>query len=236
MLRLFENRDCMEGMAEYPDKFFDLAIVDPPYNVGASDGKFGRGGKGGNGYSPSYYKDLKHYANKDQCPDMNYFSEIFRISKNQIIWGSNYYPRYLYHSGAIIWNKKEVGPLSDAEIAFQSFNKLVKVFNFKWFGFVKDKGSLLNNEDEIIHPNQKPIALYRWLLENYAKPGDKILDTHVGSASSLIACEALGFEYVGFEIDEDYYEAAKKRLETWRSLPLFDEKKSEEINQLDLAI
>jgi site-specific DNA-methyltransferase (adenine-specific) len=198
------NLDCMEGMKDFPDKFFDLAIVDPPYNVGASDGMFGAGP--GRGYRP----DLKHYTNHDETPGQNYFNEIFRISKNQIIWGSNYYPQYLYHSGAIIWYKKEHGPLSDAEIAFQSFSKIVSVYKHNWSGFVKES----SDKDIIrIHPNQKPIALYKWLLKNYAKPDFKIIDTHAGSCSSVIAFEDFGCQWIAFEIDKDYYQSALKRIE-----------------------
>ena len=224
-MRLFENRDCMEGMAEYPDNHFDLAIVDPPYSVGASDGKFGRGGLGGNGYSPSpINKNLHHYKQHNARPTQAYFKELFRVSRQQIIWGSNYYNQHLPNSGAVVWDKvKDCNPvLSDCEIAFQSINEMVKICRIQWFGFAKSKGGLLAGEKGIIHPNQKPVSLYRWLLENYAKPGDLILDTHVGSASSLIACEALGFDYVGYELDADYYAAAVKRIEDWRAMPLFD--------------
>lgn len=200
------NIDCMEYMATVPNKHFELAIVDPPYAVGASDGNFGRHG--------TYRKELKHYANHNLTPDKNYFEELFRISKNQIIWGMNYYPQYLYHSGAIVWLKKDVNPLSDCEIAFQSINKLVKIIKIKWFGFTKE-GSL-PEEKITIHPNQKPVALYRWLLMNYAKKGDKIFDSHMGSGSLVIACIEEGFEYVACELDKDYYEAANKRIEEYK--------------------
>jgi site-specific DNA-methyltransferase (adenine-specific) len=205
------NEDCMIGMTRYPDKYFDLAIVDPPYNVGASDGNFGRHGK--------YRPEMKHYENHDTVPDERYFDKLFRVSKNQIVWGMNYYPQHFYHSGAIIWLKKTCNPLSDAEIAFQSYSKLVKVCDIPWFGFTKGNGSFEFGATKTIHPNQKPIALYKWLLTNYAKPGDKILDTHVGSASSLIACYDLGFDAVGFELDPDYYKASKQRLEDFMRQP-----------------
>jgi len=215
MLRVFENRDCMEGMAEYSDKFFDLAIVDPPYGL---DEKQKNGGTWAT-------ETLRQGINWDILPDPNYFQELFRVSNNQIIWGGNYFvlpPSRCF----IIWDKTIHGnTLSDCELAWTSFNTPARIYQMNM--------TFINLEGRI-HPTQKGIKLYRWLLENYANPGDKILDTHVGSASSLIACEALGFEYVGFEIDKDYYEAAKKRLETWRSLPLFDEKKAEESNQLEL--
>lgn len=216
----------MEAMRQMPDKAFDLAIVDPPYAVSASDGSFGRGGLGNNGHSPSpVRKDLKHYGNANKTPDAEYFRELFRVSKNQIIWGSNFYPEHLKHSGAIVWDKmKDCNPvLSDAELAYQSFDKLVRIFRFQWFGFVKQAGSFESGLSQVIHPNQKPVRLYEWCLQNYAKPGDKILDTHLGSGSIAIACDTLGYDLVGCEIDAEYYESAKKRIEEQkRQGKLFD--------------
>ena len=207
------NADCLPAMKKMADNQYDLAIVDPPYNVGASNGMFG-------GHPGSYRPDLKHYTNYNKTPNKEYFNELFRISKNQIIWGSNYYPQYLYHSGAIIWWKKDYGPLSDAEIAFQSFSKIVSVIKHKWSGFNKEK----SDKNIIrIHPNQKPVALYKWLLKNYAKEGDKILDTHGGSMSIAIACWDYGYDLDAYEIDKDYFEAGKKRLETHKAqLQLYD--------------
>jgi len=210
------NIDCMEGMKDYPDNYFELAIVDPPYNVGACDGNFG-----GKKSAPSIVSgkiNARAYQNGDKTPDKNYFNELFRISKNQIIWGMNYYPQYLYHSGAVIWDKlnDKNKVLSDCEIAFQSFNKLVRIFRCAWGGFNKDDESV--SLKVRVHPNQKPVKLYTWLLTNYAKTGDKILDTHVGSGSSIIAFEKHGFEYVGFEIDKDYYNDSLKRIEKHREL------------------
>jgi len=203
------NEDCMEGMARYPDNHFDLAIVDPPYAVGASDGKFG--GKSNHPSKISGKLNGKNYANHDKVPDADYFQELFRVSRNQIIWGANYYPQHLYHSGWIVWDKLTTGPLSDCELAFQSINKLVTKYTSAWTGFNKKDGS---GQSKIrVHPNQKPVSLYLWTLQNYAKPGDLILDTHVGSASSLIACYDMGFDAVGFELDMDYYAASKQRLE-----------------------
>jgi len=196
--------DCMLGMAQYPDNYFELAIVDPPYAVGASDGTFGN-----KGVYTQRGKALKHYANHDKTPDGDYFKELFRVSRNQIIWGANYYPQYLYHSGAIIWDKKLTGsPMSDCEIAFQSFNKLVKKCECEWNGFLKGK-----EKDHRIHPNQKPIQLYKWQLTKYAKPNDKIFDSHVGSGSSRIACYDMGFDFTGYEIDEDYWQAQEDRYQ-----------------------
>lgn len=197
----FYNMDCMDGMKQFPDKFFDLAIVDPPYGLGID------------GQKESISKNPKHNRKQhirkswdSSIPDKDYFYELFRVSKNQIIWGANYFVKYLNTGtkGWIVWDKGQHGlTMSDCELAFSSFNcpTRVKIIN---------RVELLN--EGTIHPTQKPIKLYEWLLNNYAKPGDKILDTHVGSASSLIACHKLGFEYVGFELDTDYFKVASDRL------------------------
>jgi site-specific DNA-methyltransferase (adenine-specific) len=153
------------------------------------------------------------HANSKKVPDKEYFTQLFRISKNQIIWGANYYPQYLYHSGWVVWDKQKTdGLLSQAELAFQSINKLVKIYSFQWEGFKKQRGSFEISSIRTIHPNQKPVALYQWLLKNYAKQGDKILDTHLGSGSSAIAADIMGFDFTGIEIDKDYYEAALDRF------------------------
>jgi len=196
--------DCMDFMADKPDNYYDLAICDPPYNVGASDGKFG-----GQKNKPSIISNklnAKHYTNYNKTPNAEYFQALFRISKNQIIWGSNYYPQHLYHSGAIVWDKLTTGPLSDCEIAYQSFNKLVIKYTHAWSGFRKGK-----DKSQRIHPNQKPLGLYKWLLKNYAKPGQTIFDSHVGSGSIRIACRDLGFDFEGCEIDSDYWQAQEDR-------------------------
>ena len=186
---LFINGDCMEYMREMPDNAFDLAIVDPPYGIGISSNPV---------------RQAHRKKNWDSnVPSKEYFSELMRVSKNQIIWGGNYYdlpPTQNY----IVWDKKQPHDFSLAmcELAWCSIQKPAKMFSYS---VLTEKGK--------IHPTQKPVALYKWLLKNYAKKGDKILDTHVGSASSLIACYQMGFEYVGFEIDEEYYNKAKKRLD-----------------------
>jgi len=207
----------MEGMAEYPDKFFDLAIVDPPYGIGAF-------WNGGDTTAQPKIKSLRQNERNwnSATPDKSYFLELKRISRNQIIWGWNFYTEYLGSSESLIFWFKNMGApnYSNGEIAYTSFKHKIRYYRYDL---------ALDNKNRT-HPCQKPIALYQWLLENYAKPGDILVDTHVGSASSLIAFEALGFEYVAWEIDKDYYEAAKKRLENWRSLPLFDEKR--EIEQI----
>jgi len=190
------NMDCMEGMKDFPDKFFELAIVDPPYGIGVNKEKPHNG-----------WKDygIKEWDNK--IPDKNYFDELKRISKNQIIWGGNYYPQYLFTSmGWIFWDKGQRN-FSSSELAYTSFNKALRVFDYSRAKCI-DKYKF--------HPTQKPIALYKWILKNYAKPGDKIIDTHVGSGSSIIAFEDAGFEYIGFEIDKDYFNAANHRISEFK--------------------
>jgi site-specific DNA-methyltransferase (adenine-specific) len=184
--------DCIEGMKQFPDKYFELAIVDPPYGIDInSSGRLGHyGGKG------------KKWDS--QTPDDDYFKELFRVSENQIIWGGNYFnlpPTRCF----LIWDKKQPENVSFAscEYAWTSFDASAKTFYM----------SPMNVLEERIHPTQKPTRLYKWILSRYAKQGDKILDTHVGSASSLIACYDMGFDYIGFEIDEDYYNMAQKRIE-----------------------
>mgnify|MGYP000678163045 CR=1 FL=1 len=216
--RLFENVDCMEIMREYPDNYFDLAIVDPPYGIGF-DGEVSS-----MTISPNMGKKRKkrwnnrkanQYIKKKwdkETPLAEYWEALFRVSENQIVWGGNHF-KLPQSRGWIFWDKKmDKGfSLADGELAWSSFDKGVKKFEYLWAGFKKKKPI------KRIHPTQKPVALYRWLLQNYAKPGDRLLDTHVGSASSLIAFEEAGHEYVACELDSDYYKDAKARLGTWRS-------------------
>ena len=207
-LKGFYNIDCMEGMKQIPDKYFDLAIVDPPYGIGVNHNMGRR--KDDN---PSNYKKA-YWDNKP--PEKAYFKELIRVSKNQIIWGANHFIDKIALPSPcwISWDKmfSEEVSFAQFELAWTSFNKTCKKF-------VQSP-----NQDNKIHPTQKPVALYKWLLTNYAKPGDKILDTHVGSASSLIACYDLGFEYLGFELDADYYQMATERLEKHKSqLSLFND-------------
>ena len=216
-LNKFYNCDCMDFMATVPDKYFELAIVDPPYGIGF-DGQTTIIGKAGKANTFSNYQ---HHIKKDWdvgTPRKKYFNELQRISANQIIWGGNYFTDKLPVSrGWIYWDKKITNANnhthSDGELAWTSFNKILRKFTFDWIGF----GYINSKEDRKIHPTQKPVALYRWLLQKYAKPGDKIFDSHVGSASSLIACHLEGFEYVGCEIDPDYYKEANERLEAYKA-------------------
>ena len=197
------NEDCMVGMARYPDKHFDLAIVDPPYGIGANKMQLGNGKR-------------KIYRGKDdwdkEPPSEEYFKELFRVSKNQIIWGANHFISNIAIDSScwIFWDKGTGdNDFSDGELAWTSFKTTVRKFFKSWVG----ANAKERDEKDRIHPTQKPVALYKWLLTNYAKPGDKILDTHVGSASSLIACHDLGFDAVGFELDPDYYKASLERLQ-----------------------
>ena len=201
----FYNMDCMDGMKEFPDKYFELAIVDPPYGININNNMGRRRGD-----KRSEYEKVKWDT---RPPDELYFKELFRVSKRQIIWGGNYYKMPPTKS-FIVWRKPQISgnvSFSMLEYAWSNFDTTSK----EWIG--------MSNEKDRIHPTQKPIALYLWLINNYAKQGDKILDTHVGSASSLIACNKLGFQYVGFELNKDYYDAATKRINDFKSqISMFD--------------
>lgn len=199
--------DCMEGMKNITDKYFDLAIVDVPYGIHESGNRNHSRSK--RAKSKNY---IAFYGNDSLPPDKEYFNELRRISKNQIIWGANHFiSRIPINSSCwIVWDKDNgQNDFADCELAWTSFHSAVRRYRYKWHGMLQ--GNMKNKETRI-HPTQKPVALYKWLLSKYAKKGDKILDTHVGSASSLIACYDMGFDYLGFEIDKHYYESAKSRL------------------------
>jgi len=199
------NMDCMEYMATLPDKAFDLAIVDPPYGIGEDGGKKIVWKTRPN----SKNIPIKHIAKGwDNKPSKNYFTELFRVSREQIIWGGNYFTDLLPVSGRwIVWDKMiEVAFFTTCELAWCSpRNNQIKRFRIHPF-------HNLHGGKYKHHPTQKPVALYQWLLKNYAKPGDRILDTHLGSGSSAIAADIMGFDFVGIEIDEDYYKAAVDRF------------------------
>lgn len=201
---LFINGDCMEYMKTMPDKYVDLCICDPPYGIGINHNMGRRKG--------DKHSDYKKVNWDNEIPTAEYFDELYRVSKNQIIWGANYF--YMPPTKCfIIWRKPQISEgvsFSMCEYAWASFDSTSK----EWIG--------MSAENDRIHPTQKPVALYEWLLHNYAKQGDKILDTHVGSASSLIACYNMGFDYVGFELDKDYYESACKRIEENKAQIRFD--------------
>lgn len=207
----FYNLDCMDGMREFPDAYFDLAIVDPPYGGVTQGGYMKTNNYAHNPYNKNNY-DLTLWG--QAAPGPEYFRELFRVSKNQIIWGGNYFVEQIAKNSQcwVIWDKEksEGVTYADAEIAWTSFNRAIKIFRFRWDGWLQ--GDMRNKEIKI-HPTQKPVKLYKWLLSNFANPGDLILDTHVGSASSLIACYEMGYKYVGFELSENYYRLARSRLE-----------------------
>ena len=209
------NEDCMEGIARYPDKYFDLAIVDPPYGIGEDGGDKKRGTKSIK--TPIYNK--KNWDSEP--PKIEYFNELLRVSKNQIIFGANHFINNIpYNSSCwIVWDKDNTGDFADAELAYTSFKSAVRIFKFRWNGMLQQN---MKDKEQRIHPTQKPIALYKWLLQNYAKQGDKILDTHLGSGSSRIAAYDMGFDFTAFELDKEYFEAQEKRFNQFKSqLKLF---------------
>ena len=194
------NEDCMELMSRYKDNYFDLAIVDPPYGIGISGQKEKKQGK----KSDRKYHKEKNWDNK--IPNKKYFKELQRVSRNQIIWGANYFVKHLSKGtkGWIVWFKGQIGlTMSDCELAYSSFQKPTRVVNINRVDLLKQN---------TIHPTEKPIRLYQWLLDNYAKEGYKILDTHLGSGSIAIACHNLGYYLTACEIDEEYYNNAVKRI------------------------
>ena len=202
------NEDNMELMARYPDKYFDLAIVDPVFGEQVTQGGYMSN-------SSSKIAKNKNYNNalwKQPKTKKDYFIELFRISKNQIIWGGNYFVQEINKNSScwIIWNKiNGENHFADGELAWTSFKSAVRIFNFKWQGMLQQD---MKNKEIRIHPTQKPVALYKWLLNKYAKQGDKILDTHLGSGSIAIACHDYGFELTACELDKEYFDKAIKRI------------------------
>ena len=187
------NIDCMAYMATLPDKAFDLAIVDPPYGIGEDGGKCRtRGSKRTNGKDGDW---------DNETPSIEYFNELQRISDNQIIFGGNYFTNKLPVSRCwLYWQKELGGDFADGELVWTSFDKVLRQY--------KQRSETFNR----IHPTQKPVQLYKWLLKNYATPDMRIIDTHLGSGSSAIAAYDFGCDFVGMEIDKDYYDAAVKRF------------------------
>lgn len=197
------NEDNMQLMARYEDNHFDLAIVDPPYGgndaIGLKDNKK----KGKQATKRTNYKVFNNVA-----PSVEYFNELKRVSKNQIIWGVNFYKNYDLTGGRLCWDKKGTA-FGRAELAYLSMSKSVNICEIVWNGMLQYD---MKNKEARIHPTQKPVKLYEWLLINYAKEGDKILDTHLGSGSIAIACHNLGYDLTACELDKDYYEASIKRI------------------------
>lgn len=203
------NTDCMEFMRNIPDNYYDLAIVDPPYGINA-DIKNSANKK----QSKKSASNSKNYGDQKwdaDIPTKEYFIELFRVSKEQIIWGVNYYPFNFLAGGRIYWDKCVTMPTySDGELAYCSLLNSIKSVKIAWHGMIQQD---MKNKETRIHPTQKPVALYKWLLDKYAKQGDKILDTHGGSMSIAIACHDYGFDLDLCELDKDYFESGKKRLE-----------------------
>jgi site-specific DNA-methyltransferase (adenine-specific) len=203
------NEDNMLLMARYPDNYFDLAIVDPPYGIGEKGQRNKTGDRPNEKWKNPKSQKYKSFDDS-KPPTKEYFQELKRVSKNQVIWGANYFTEYLSPSkGWIVWNKKAdiKEHLSMCELAWTSFDKKCNMYEHLWAGFKK------KYKVNRIHPTEKPKELYEWLLMNYAKEGDKILDTHLGSGSIALACHNLNFDLTACELDQDYYKAALKRIE-----------------------
>lgn len=210
------NEDCMVGMPRYPDGYFHLAVVDPPYGIG----------RDGSLRTTSRHGGRKEHQFKGwdaMTPEADFFNELRRVSKNQIIWGANYYPQFLSRSmGWIFWDKGQRICNSDGELAYTSFDRALRVVEYNRIELLFEG---------TIHPTQKPVVLYKWLLTNYAKPGDRILDTHLGSGSSRIAAWDMGFDFYGWELDADYFTAMQKRFEAHVAKPVLF--KPEEMYQFE---
>jgi site-specific DNA-methyltransferase (adenine-specific) len=210
------NEDCMAVMARYPYKYFDLAVVDPPYGIGED---------GGSNHSRSKIAKSKIYTPKNwdkEPPNKMYFDELIRVSKNQIIWGANHFiSRIPFDSSCwLVWDKENgENDFADCELAWTSFKKAVRRYKFRWAGMLQ--GNMKEKEIRL-HPTQKPVALYDWIFKNYASPNDKILDTHLGSGSSRIAAHKAKLDFVGCELDKEYFDAQEKRFKDFSSQLRFD--------------
>ena len=199
------NMDCLEAMSKMEDNTYDLAIVDPPYGIKQDKVQEGLSNKKGFTKNAGTYKEYHKTEWDNEIPKKEYFKELKRVSKNYIIWGGNYF-NYVNDEGVVIWYKGNSGNFKEGELAKTNIN------TFKVFKYSR-ADAYINHCDSKIHPTQKPVKLYEWLLMNYAKEGDKILDTHLGSGSSAIASHNLGYDFTGYELDEDYFKATKKRLD-----------------------
>ena len=200
------NIDCLEAMMAMPDKCFDLAVVDPPYGIGEDGLKNHSRGKA---TKPTLYTP-KSWDNKP--PTQEYFNELLRVSKNVVIWGANHFISLIPIDSPcwIVWDKLNGdSDFADCELALTTFKTSVRKFEFRWAGMLQGD---MKNKEHRIHPTQKPIKLYKWIFQNYAKPTDKILDTHLGSGSSRIAAYDAGLDFTGYELDKDYYEAQELRF------------------------
>lgn len=213
------NEDCMDVMRRYPDKYFDLAVVDPPYFSGPER----RGFYGQKESKIGVHRDYP-VSPEWKIPGIEYFSELVRVSKKYIVWGCNYFDVVFPH-GRIVWDKcNDKSDFSDAEIAATNLFDSVRIFRFMWNGMcqgtpgngTKMQGNKALNEKRI-HPTQKPVSLYTWIFQNYAEPGQKVLDTHMGSQSSRIAAYDQGLDYTGCEIEKYYFDAGNERYAAYTS-------------------
>lgn len=215
----FLHMDCMDGMRQYPDKYFDIAVVDPPYFAGPNKRKYYGRSESTTRIKRTVYDAIDTW----EVPDKAYFDELMRVSRHQIIWGCNYFD-HPFGPGRIVWDKcRSNTAFSDAEIAYCSLHNTVKIFRYMWNGMFQGKsieegwvqrGNKKTNERRI-HPTQKPVDLYRWIIRRYIQQGWNVLDTHVGSASSLIAYREAGIRYVGFEKSEAIYLKAVERMKEY---------------------
>jgi len=214
--------DCIQGMKHYPDKWFDLAVVDVPYGIDEANGKNASRNKGfGKGNTKSKKITLsKDYGVKDwdkEPPNQEYFTELFRVSKNQIIWGANHFiSRMPYDSSCwLVWDKDNgESDFADCELAWTSFKKAVRMYKYRWNGLLQQD---MKNKEVRIHPTQKPIGLYDWIFARFAEEGMKVLDTHLGSQSSRISANKYQLNFVGFETDEEYFNKGNKRYDDFIS-------------------
>ena len=232
------NMDCMEYMQSLPDKAFDLAVVDPMYGDVTAGGYITGESRGGVGPRKKHHDAIW----QQEKTGLDYFQELFRVSKNQIVWGGNYFTKEIQKDsqGWIVWDKCHPDGIkfADAELAWTSFNVKTRIFRFLWNGMcqgtpgngTKMQGDKTLNEKRI-HPTQKPVALYQWIFANYAKPGDKILDTHLGSGSSRIAAYDAGLDFVGCEIDKTYFDLQEDRFQMYAAQERIDGFWQEEIKE-----
>lgn len=200
------NADCMEGMKRFPDKYFDLAVVDPMYGIGENGAKSGSRAK--------LARRIDYKPVDDTPPDKMYFAELFRVSKNQVIWGANHFIEAFCKNSSrwLVWDKDNgANNYADCELAWTSFPGSLLKYKYMWAGMRQEKQG--KNHQYRIHPCEKPIALYEWVYSVFAKPGDKILDTHLGSGSSRIAAYNHGLDFVGYEISKHYFEAQEERFQ-----------------------
>jgi len=216
-LNTIQCRDCLEGMREIPDKSIDLVITDPPYGIGEAAGNnksrskaFGSNSFGSHNTTHKIIpaKDYGNLEWDNQIPTAEYFDEIFRISKNQIIFGGNYFelpPSPCW----IVWDKDNSGDFADAELAWTSFKSAVRIFKWKWNGMLQED---MKHKEDRIHPTQKPVKLFEWIIKNYAKEGDVICDPFFGSGSCLVAAVRMGHQFIGFEKEPTYFEKAQIRI------------------------